>query len=178
MPKRVPYTQRSLKLLRDMGFDCGIVERYIFATKIRIDLFGIIDLIAIRDGRIVGVQTTSWAGRRKHLETLASSNKSDLWLRAGAELWLICWKKEKIKRGGKAFRYAGVVEYLTLDALKDLRLRLNIKVEQSDGGDVGHCAAVHDVSGGVDMAGAEQVSNLMREGDQGVPKPFKPVLVK
>lgn len=94
-------TSRTLELLRERGFRCGIVERYNQFTKQRHDLFGIIDIIAIKHGQIYGVQScgSSYAEhKRKILDTMYGV----YWLEAGGELLLVGWRKIKKKRGGKA----------------------------------------------------------------------------
>lgn len=52
-------TARTLKLLRDDGWLADVVERWIPRAKIRKDLFGLIDILAIRDGEVLAVQTTT-----------------------------------------------------------------------------------------------------------------------
>lgn len=52
-------TQRSLKLLRDRGYRADVVEKWIPGANIRKDLFGFIDVIAIKDGETLAVQSTS-----------------------------------------------------------------------------------------------------------------------
>jgi hypothetical protein len=55
----VTPTARSLKLLRDDGWFPWIVEKYNSFTKQRSDLFGFIDILAIRGTETLGVQSTS-----------------------------------------------------------------------------------------------------------------------
>lgn len=53
--------QRSLKLLRDMGYEAQVVERWNQYAKVRQDLFGWVDIVAT-DGKgngVVFVQTTT-----------------------------------------------------------------------------------------------------------------------
>jgi hypothetical protein len=52
-------TQRSLKALRDAGWRCAVVEKWNPAIKRRHDLFGFIDILAIRESKTLAVQTTS-----------------------------------------------------------------------------------------------------------------------
>lgn len=91
------YTQKTLKYLRkDLGLKAGIVERFIKCKPFgkRIDLFGIIDIIAIGPGVMVGVQSTSQA--KKHEHTCAIKERAqdvNDWLASGAEYWLITWSK-------------------------------------------------------------------------------------
>lgn len=52
-------TQRSLKFLRDQGYVAEVVERRVpfqFVTK---DLFGFIDIVALKDEETLAVQATS-----------------------------------------------------------------------------------------------------------------------
>ena len=52
-------TQRSLAKLRADGYLVAIVEHWNQYAKIRQDLYGFIDLLAIRRGEVLGVQATS-----------------------------------------------------------------------------------------------------------------------
>jgi hypothetical protein len=52
-------TKRTLAKLRKEGYLCAIVEKFNRFAGIRQDLFGFIDILAIREGEIIGVQTTS-----------------------------------------------------------------------------------------------------------------------
>jgi hypothetical protein len=52
-------TQRSLAYLRKHGYHVAIVEKWNPYVRIRQDLFGCIDLIAIKPGQTLAVQTTS-----------------------------------------------------------------------------------------------------------------------
>lgn len=62
-------TQRSLSLLRSRGYLVAVVEHWNQFSCRRNDLFGVADLIAIKPGEILLVQTTSysnlWARRTK-----------------------------------------------------------------------------------------------------------------
>jgi len=98
-------TARTLKYLRDQGFKCGMVERFNSFTKQRFDLFGIIDIIAIKEHLVVGVQSCGQA-YSEHYKKMITSESSIDWLESGSELMLIGWRKLKKKRGGKAMYYA------------------------------------------------------------------------
>ena len=50
---------RSLELLRSEGYLTDITESYNFFSKKRKDLFSIIDLVGIKDGEFLFVQTTT-----------------------------------------------------------------------------------------------------------------------
>jgi len=109
-------TQRTLKYLKDQGLTTGIVERYISGFQKeddkwipgrRIDLFNIIDIIAIDDAQTIGVQSCGqdFSGHHKKLTEEKEQEVRD-WLAGGTrELWLIGWRKLKLRRGGKAKRW-------------------------------------------------------------------------
>lgn len=61
-PKGTSPTQRSLKVLRDAGYLCAIVEKWNPHARIRQDLYGFIDILAINGEDILGVQACSGAG--------------------------------------------------------------------------------------------------------------------
>jgi hypothetical protein len=77
-----------------LGFTVGLVERRIRKT-LSVDLFGIIDMIALTPHGVMGVQSTGsdFSGHwRKLTEDKAVS--SALWLRTpGTSLMLIGWRK-------------------------------------------------------------------------------------
>ncbi len=105
-------TSRTLELLRADGYHCGTVERWIqyapgdprrkFRPGEHSDLFGIIDIVAIRPGTVMGVQSTGSAFSQ-HVKKLSIEKEHEtlLWLASGASLLLIGWRKVKKKRGGK-----------------------------------------------------------------------------
>ena len=75
-------TQRSLKLLRDEKWVVAIVEKWNQWAKIRIDLFGFGDLLAIRDGTALIVQTTSGSNVSARIEKIKANQDARRWLLA------------------------------------------------------------------------------------------------
>ena len=60
MPKQATSpTQNSLRLLRKEGYLCAVVEKWNPHCRIRQDLFGFIDVLAIKPGETLAVQVTS-----------------------------------------------------------------------------------------------------------------------
>ena len=119
MAKTSP-TQRTLKHLRDDGYTCGIVERFLaYAGKYgkRMDLFGIIDIIAIKEHEILGVQSCGQAFS-EHDKKILESESSKEWLESGGKLVLIGWRKLKVKRGGKDMRWKPRIKEYTLEDFK------------------------------------------------------------
>ena len=98
-------TTRTLKLLRDRGYMAQVVERWCSFTKRRHDLFGIIDVLAIKDGKTLAVQTTSGSGYSARLKKMLASDTLMPMLDAGWHVHLHGWRKVKVKRGGKAMRW-------------------------------------------------------------------------
>lgn len=86
-------TQRTLTMLREAGYTAWVTEHWNHFAKIRQDLFGFIDILAIRSGEILGVQATSapnvWARVRKILDSIYSP----LWLSAGGKIKVVGWKQ-------------------------------------------------------------------------------------
>lgn len=95
MAKRIPpYTQMTLKHLRKLGCTVDVVERVVPYSFIRKDLFGIIDIIAIRSGVILGVQSTSGSCHTKRIQKALAEPRLLEWLRAGGKFEVWSWKKK------------------------------------------------------------------------------------
>lgn len=118
MSKGLSYTQRTLRYLRENGVVCEVVEKWIIIPNHpgggkRKDLFGFIDILCLWPGEgIVGVQSTSGAQHTKHIKKIYGECREMLteWLKYGAKVKLISWKKKKLERGGKAMRWFPRVE--------------------------------------------------------------------
>ena len=106
---------RTLKTLRDDSYICDIVERYNPFTKRRNDLFGFIDLIAIKENEIIGVQCCSGSSHAAHKKKILASEYFPLWLNAGGKVQLRSWRKVKTKKGGMATKWKERVEAITND---------------------------------------------------------------
>ena len=101
-------TERSLKYMRDRGYKCWMVERFIAWPKPhgqRVDLFNIIDILAINGTSTIGVQSCG-SDYAAHKTKILECEYTLPWLESvDRELWLIGWRKLKLKRGGKAVRW-------------------------------------------------------------------------
>lgn len=86
-------TQRSKKLLEDEGYTVEIVERYNSFVKRRFDLFGFIDLLAIKPGETVGVQTTSYSNLSARVRKIADHENVDAVREAGWKILVHGWRK-------------------------------------------------------------------------------------
>ena len=93
-------SQRHQSWLRERGYKVGLVERFIHPTKHstvghRQDLFGCIDMLALKEGEILAVQSTGqdWAGHWKKLTEGSGRAGVELWLATGQPFLLIGWRK-------------------------------------------------------------------------------------
>lgn len=86
-------TARSLKELRRRGLLADVVERWIPGANIRKDLYGFIDILAIGDGRIVGVQATSSSNMASRIAKIADHANLMAVRGAGIEIWVHGWRK-------------------------------------------------------------------------------------
>lgn len=92
-------TQRSLKLLRDQGYPAQVVEKWIAQARKRVDLFGVIDIVAI-DGLpgVLGVQTTTASNIRARVKKASNIPEMVAWLEAGNRLHFHGWKKSRLTK--------------------------------------------------------------------------------
>ena len=93
-------TQRSLEYLRKAGYRVAIVERWNPYARIRQDLFGILDLVAIRDGETLGVQTTSGGNVSARVKKISESDSLPDLRRAGWSIHVHGWRKLANKKWG------------------------------------------------------------------------------
>jgi hypothetical protein len=79
----VSPTQRTLAHLRKDGWRVQVVEHWNAFARRRIDLFGVIDLVAVRPGETLGVQATSGANVSARVSKSRESEGLRAWLEAG-----------------------------------------------------------------------------------------------
>jgi len=111
VPKRkkpVSATQKSLKKLRDEGYLCDIVEKTIPYCFIKKDLFGFIDLLAIKDGEVLGVQTTTGSNSSERVKKIKAHENYPKVKEAGIKIVVHGWRKlkGKYKNGNDKFYWA------------------------------------------------------------------------
>lgn len=93
-------TQLSLKSLRASGYTCWIVEYWNSFTRKRVDLFGMFDIIAVRDGETLAVQTTT-TGVSSRVKKIGASEYLDAVRSAGWTIEVHGWTKRAKVKGGK-----------------------------------------------------------------------------
>jgi hypothetical protein len=86
-------TARSLKYLREAGYAADIVERWIPGANIRKDLYGCIDIVAVRPGETLGVQTTSYSNMSARYNKALQQAGLRAWLEAGNQFVIHGWHK-------------------------------------------------------------------------------------
>lgn len=101
MPKSP--TSRSLQELRGQGYTCQIVEKFITWTNHRIDLFGWIDIVAMKDGEqgLLGVQTTTGGHINERIKKAVALPEFKLWLSTGSRAVFHGWRKLKTPKDGR-----------------------------------------------------------------------------
>ncbi len=118
-------TQRTIRELKNNGRVCAIVEKWnphVGPHGIRQDLFGIIDVLALDPQTgVVGIQCCGGSGYQPHLRKICSerAEESLAWLSTpgtGLELW--CWRKVKLRRGGKAVVWRPRIKNITQEDIR------------------------------------------------------------
>lgn len=86
-------TQKSLKLLRENGYLCHIVEHWNPFAKIRQDLYGFIDILAVKKKKILGVQTTSRGNVSTRAKKILGHDNYKKVKESGIEIEVHGWEK-------------------------------------------------------------------------------------
>lgn len=88
-------TQLTLRHLRDEGWPLvEVVETYNPHSRTRHDLFGIIDIVALRPGETLAVQATSAANVSSRIRKIAESPAIDHVREAGWTVRVFGWRKK------------------------------------------------------------------------------------
>ncbi len=86
--------RRSREWLEARGYLVGNVEFFNFHTKRKHDLFGFLDLLAVGDNEVIGVQTTSKAHRADHVDKIANHENVGRVRDGGILIHLHLWEKK------------------------------------------------------------------------------------
>lgn len=84
-------TARSLQVLRNEGWTAQLVEARIPGTNRSRDLFGFIDIIAVRDGVTLAVQTTDTTNVSARVRKIADAEHVGAVRRAGWKIIVHGW---------------------------------------------------------------------------------------
>ena len=100
-------TTRTLDYLRADGWRCAVVEKFNSHTKTRHDLFGFIDILAIKGDQTLAIQATSSGDISRRVSKIESDDLQDA-LRdvreANWSIWVMGWKKYKKPVDRKSWR--------------------------------------------------------------------------
>lgn len=105
--KKVTPMQRTLALLRERGWTCGIVEHWNPFVGIRQDLYGWCDLLCLGEydekPSIIGVQVAGpGSDHAKHLRKMLDEPRFHEFKRCGGVALLISWRTLKaLNKDGK-----------------------------------------------------------------------------
>lgn len=87
-------TERTLKALRRDGWLVAVVEKWNPHARRRFDLFGVIDVLAIRDGETLAVQTTSYSNVPARVRKIADHENTPAIREAGWRFIVHGWRKK------------------------------------------------------------------------------------
>ena len=86
-------TARSLDSLRKQGMTVATVERWNAFAKIRQDVYGWMDLLAMDGKAIYGIQVTSDTNRSARREKILAEPRAKKWVESGGKILLHTWGK-------------------------------------------------------------------------------------
>jgi hypothetical protein len=84
--------------LRKRGYRCAVVERWNPHARIRQDLFGVVDILGIRDGETIAVQATSGDNVASRIAKIAEAEATSAIRAAGWKLVIHGWRKNSAGR--------------------------------------------------------------------------------
>lgn len=83
----------------------AVTEHWNSFAKIRQDLYGIIDILCVHNGKTIGLQTTSGSNVSARQTKMEESPALRHLREAGWIILIHGWRKVKVKRGGKAMKW-------------------------------------------------------------------------
>ena len=86
-------TARSLVKLKAEGWRVAVVERWNPHARIRQDLFGVVDILAIREGETLAIQATSGSNVSARIKKIADAAATADILAAGWRFEVHGWRK-------------------------------------------------------------------------------------
>lgn len=104
-------TARSLELLRKQGYMAQVVEKYNQFAHVRQDLFGFIDILAVKGDEVLGVQATSGDHVSERCDKILAHPNIERWLAPTRKMEVWGWRKV-----GKPPRWALRVNTIGYDA--------------------------------------------------------------
>lgn len=86
-------TQLSLEQLRKEGWLAEVVEKWIPGANIRKDLWGWVDIVALKDGETLAVQTTSYSNISARVNKISESDTVSEVRKANWRIEVHGWRK-------------------------------------------------------------------------------------
>lgn len=86
-------TQRTLAECRRRGWQCQVVEKWVPQSRKRIDLFGVIDIVAITENGILGIQACAGSSHSARAAKILAEPRAHEWVKAGGKLEVWSWAK-------------------------------------------------------------------------------------
>jgi hypothetical protein len=86
-------TQRTLAELKKRGYLAAVVEKWNPHARIRQDLFGCIDILALKDGATLAVQATSGSNVASRVKKIAENEALPEMRAAGWSIAVWGWRK-------------------------------------------------------------------------------------
>lgn len=88
-------TERSLAYLRKQDYLAAVTERWNHFAKVRQDLFGFVDIIAVKPGETLAVQCTSYSNVSSRVAKIAGHENTAKLREAGWLIKVYGWQKGK-----------------------------------------------------------------------------------
>lgn len=98
-------TQRSLAHLRQSCDLIQVVEKWNPHARIRQDLFGCVDILALRGAETIAIQACAGASVSARVDKITNSDAIKHLRNAGWKVVVHGWRKVKVKRGEKAMKW-------------------------------------------------------------------------
>ena len=88
-------TERTLRWLRKQGYTADVVERRLPHSFVTKDLFGCLDIVAIKAGSlgVLGLQVTSAAHWAERIAKVEAEPRAKLFHDCGNTIWVVGWAK-------------------------------------------------------------------------------------
>lgn len=90
-------TQRTLSEMRDRGYFCWITEHWNHYARIRQDLWGFCDVLCLKEGEVVAVQTTSMSNVSARVKKIAEHENVGAVRKAGIRILVHGWDGAKLR---------------------------------------------------------------------------------
>jgi hypothetical protein len=88
-------TQRTLAEMRKRGFLAAVVEKWNPHPRIRQDLFGFVDVIAVGDHEVVAIQATGAGNVSSRIREIAEHENVGAVRRGGIRILVHGWSKRR-----------------------------------------------------------------------------------